>query len=386
MSDDDTLWDPKGSDEIGGAGEDADELRSLSERLGAHRYRPRPWVVPETAVWKTGPGSPEDGQEDDPGQATGFDLEQGRRSVFAAAGGGRVLRMASLLAGAAVVLLLLAETFGWYGFEDGGGRLDPASDSVYVVEALQGLPSIRRHGSDEDMTHERMDLQPGDEVVCDDVTRAELLVAEAGTVRLEPNSRLRVDGGSGGREGWRLFLEEGQLTASIFAAPRLFQVGTPSGIAVDLGCFYTATVAENGETVLTVRGGQVSFETEQRKVFVPSGARVVARPGRGPGTPVWEDAPAALRSAVDSLDRLVATDPLDTDARWALEELGRLEEPRQSLTLWHLLEHPQGEVAGRARELLAALSPPPEGVQLKGIAAGNVAMRTRWRQVLESSW
>jgi len=294
----------------------------------------------------------------------------------------RSVRTWSFLAAAVVVLFFLGDTFGWFGSGDDRARATPVP---YVVEALDGLLEVQRHGSSQRV--ERLDVETGDRLICDADTRAVLHVTGAGMLRMEQGTELRVENRPA--MGWRFYLERGQVTASIIAAPRLFQVGTPAGLVVDLGCVFTATVGDDGKTILLVRGGQVSFEEGRRKVFVPSGARVVAWPGRGPGTPVWGDASGPLRKAVARLDELVQSPALDLDVsgdRSALDELARISEPRHSLSLWYLLDHPHPQVARAAFEQLDALVPPPPEVDRDDIRAGHPAALALWRTELQAGW
>jgi hypothetical protein len=392
--DTDPLWDAA-SDGVD------EELQSLERRLRPHAHRPRAFRWPQDAVQERGAvqgsGVAQDGgvEQDEPSAhgdsaesrswaASGED-SHGRRSVFSS-GTNPWLRYGTALLGAAAVVLLLIDALQSFGDQQASPSID--ENGPYVVEALSGVVRVERAGALR--SGERLGLGPGDRLVCDDETRAQLQVRHAGRVRLEANSVLRLETGpTDGPEGWRLFLEQGQLTASIFAAPRLFQVGTPSGIAVDLGCEYTATVDDDGRTMLSVRGGQVSFETPGRKVFVPSGARVIAWPGHGPGTPVWEDAPVSLRRAVDRLDEAAVQGRLGTlspELTQTLEALLAARAPRHSLSLWHLLAYPQLQVRNAVRDELWQRSPPPEGVSLKSVAAADAAALALWRTRLERDW
>lgn|GEM_PF-4925919 len=382
----DGLWEP------GTAG---DEVRSIEQRLSRHRHRPQAWTVPE-GLEQDVPGPDQDGDATaiDP-QTTpraegalgrpwgGRESEQpGDRVPVWRAQGSRAVKTLSSLAAAAIVLFFLGDMLGWFGPGDGS---DTRVQAAYMLEALEGAPEVQRRG----VSHrgERLEVQVGDRLVCDAGSRAALRVSGAGMVRMEPGTDVRIDSAPAG--GWRLYLERGQLSASIFAAPRLFQVGTPSGIAVDLGCVYTATVGEDGETILSVHGGQVSFETADRKVFVPDGARVVAWPGRGPGTPVWNDAPGPLMKAIARLDALASSPATDLDAsgsRSAVEELDRITEVRHSLSLWHLLDHPHPQVARAALQRLSIVSPPPLAVDPDDIRARRPAAMTLWREDLEQGW
>src|SRR6185295_8977666 len=90
-------------------------------------------------------------------------------------------------------------------------------------------------------------LVPGTRLVTQADARVTLRVGPIGTITVEPETRLRIEepaaavaAAGGATDGeYLLWLERGTISATIFAAPRLFQLGTPSGIAVDMGCAYT---------------------------------------------------------------------------------------------------------------------------------------------------
>ncbi|HEU5393401.1 MAG TPA: hypothetical protein VFV36_01235, partial [Candidatus Methylomirabilis sp.] len=147
------------------------------------------------------------------------------------------------------------------------------------------------------------------------------------------------------------------------------------GIAVDIGCVYRTLVDEEGRTTLAVLSGRVSFEVPGRKVLVPADASCRAYPGRGPGLPVWEDAPGGLAAAVERLDE--GPDP------GALAKVLEVVRPKDSLTLWHLLEHADAEVRRAAFERLSQIAAPPE--ELREGAADREALE-RWRDKLERFW
>jgi len=411
IPEDDALWDPSGSPPD-------PELADLEARLLPFRHCPQPWSV-EAASQRASasaaglteagflPGAADDERDESaegPPALPRADETAGpavRRSIVSY-GGSRGLRLVSALAAAALLALLVHDGLESWSLDDetepavvsGVGPSGTPADEGYLVEALAGSPLLRREGSDDAVAGGRLAAREGDVLVCDAGSRADVHVAGAGRLRLEPDSRLRLERAPD--EGWRLYLERGQLTASIFAAPRLFQVGTPAGIAVDLGCFYTATVGLDGSTTLSVRGGQVSFEVPGHRVLVPAGAEVVARPGLGPGTPCWADISPELKHALGRLDLLAqaargrggAGQPpagacLTPEDRAGLQLLTSAgpEATRLVLSLWHLLGHPCPEVARAATEALARQCPPP------ATSAGEAppwaeATREAWRQLL----
>jgi hypothetical protein len=264
----------------------------------------------------------------------------------------------------------------------------------YRLDVLDGTPRIDGVGA---AAGAPLAVGPGAAVETDAAARARVHVGDIGSVELGPGSRLRVGAPSASEApdaDYLLHLDRGTLTASIFAAPRLFQLGTPSGIAVDMGCIYTAQVDESGATRLHVDLGQVSFETAGRKVLVPSDASTRAWPGVGAGTPVWDDAPADWRAAVERYDERTLRGAGTPDAAGpdagtqaaALEAVLATDRPRDSLTLWHLLAHADDQDRARIYARLAALEPPPEGVTREGCLAGDSAQLLRWRDALGWAW
>ena len=301
----------------------------------------------------------------------------------------------------AVAAALFVAVSLWHGYAEphepvarpGGYRFEPLS-GVAVLERLDpgsaGVP-VGKLDTGALMGSTR-DIEPGHRVVTNPDARGRLVVGDIGSVTLEGNSWLRVeqaDALPGGDAQYALYLERGTLEASIFAAPRIFQVGTPSGIAVDMGCVYRTTVDDEGRVWLAVELGQVSFETELdgrlRKVLVPEGASCRAWPGRGAGTPVWNDATDAYREAVESLDTYDPFTKVGLDDR-ALKEVIAGARPKDTLTLWHLLDHAHEAVRDMAYDRLARLSPPPVGVTRDGVLAGDESMRKSWRKALGWSW
>jgi hypothetical protein len=215
----------------------------------------------------------------------------------------------------------------------------------------------------------------GDWLETDSGSRARIRVGEIGQVEVEPNTRLRRLQARPAEH--RLALARGTLNAVITAPPRLFFVETPSAVAVDLGCAYSLSVDEGGAGLLRVAFGFVSLERGGRDTFVPAGAACALQPGRGPGTPYFEDALPALRAALARLDH---------GERAALESVLAGSRARDTLTLWSLL--PRVDAAERAQvyERLAALAVPPAGVARERVLAADAAALLAWRRALEPAW
>ena len=61
--------------------------------------------------------------------------------------------------------------------------------------------------------------------------------------------------------------------------PQVFQVGTPAGWSIDLGCEYDLAVDDGGAALLEVRTGRVAFRAAGREVIVPRGFGCRTAPG-----------------------------------------------------------------------------------------------------------
>jgi hypothetical protein len=210
----------------------------------------------------------------------------------------------------------------------------------------------------------------------DGVSKAKIDVADIGHVEVQPNTRIRLV--ETGPYEHRLALARGAMEAQIMAPPRLFFVETPSAVAVDLGCAYTLEVDEAGRGLLRVTLGWVAFEREGRESVVPAGARCQTRPGVGPGTPAFEDAPLALRNALTWFD-------FEQGGAPALEAVLAAARQRDSLTLWHLLPRAAAAERGSVYDRLKALIPPPEPVTREGIMRLDPHLLSLWWEAIENT-
>lgn len=363
----DWLWDGEGEPEreLGPTERELDptrrELEQLRRDLGAQRWRGRELTDAELPARGSVPGARP------ASAASGASAASPLQRLRAAGRNGHRPRLAVRATLAAAALLVALAGAAWLLF----GRDD--APSPYRLELLAGGASVsgaERAGGT---------LRPGDVLSLDGAARARIHVTGAGRVDLEPGARLSVleAGAAPGSPDARflLSLERGGLRASIFAAPRLFQVDTPAGLAVDLGCVYTAFVEDDGTTRLAVETGQVAFEAAGRRALVPRGAEVRCYPGRGPGTPVRTGAPEELREAARALDEGAGSRAAALDAVCAAED------PRDALTLWHLVV--QGDLAAgperdRALARLEHLAPPPPGHDRAAFLAGDTTARAAW--------
>lgn len=205
--------------------------------------------------------------------------------------------------------------------------------------------------------------------------KATVEVAKIGTVALDPGSKLRLLPARG--EAHTLDLVKGTLHARIDAPPRLFVVKTPHTDAVDLGCEYHLTIAEDGSGRLSVSYGSVSLEREDRApTLVTQGAS--CRIGKdGPGTPLSDGTSNAMRKAADELD--------DGDAS-AFDRVLRAADEQDTLTLWHVMRRKDPEERGRAYDRLATFVKPPPEAPRAGVVAGERSAIAAYRDALKERW
>jgi hypothetical protein len=156
----------------------------------------------------------------------------------------------------------------------------------------------------------------------------------------------------------------------------LFFVNTPSSTAIDLGCAYTLRVDASGWGKVHVESGWVAFEHGGRESFIPQGAMCATRPGVGPGTPCYQDAPAGFEDALTILD---FSPTQDVRRGAALDTILAAARPRDALTLWHLLTRGSAEERARVYDRLNQLVPAPPG------ATRDAVLRSD-RRALDAWW
>jgi hypothetical protein len=271
-------------------------------------------------------------------------------------------------AGVAAGLLIVAGfAVSWFYLRE--------SRPFWEVAQLKGTPRIGSSRIDK-----KGRLAVGQWLETDSDSRAQIDVGSIGSVEIDPNTRVRLVETKPTEH--RLELAQGKMSARIWAPPRLFFVDTPAGVAADLGCAYTLEVDDQGVALLHVTAGWVALQLKDRESMVPAGATCATRPGIGPGTPYFDDAPITFRIALSSFD-------FDSSAESKAPNLDMIlanARSRDTLTLWHLLERVQGDDRVRVYERMAALVPPPDGVTREGVLQLNEQMLQQWKDKLETAW
>ena len=249
----------------------------------------------------------------------------------------------------------------------------------WAVERLAGMPVI-----DGQALEASGRLRRGTWLETGDAGKARVTVGQIGRVDVDPNSRLQLVRS----RGWehRMALQQGTIHAQIWAPPKFFVVDTPSAVATDLGCTYTLTVDPSGAGLVRVTSGWVGFEHAGRESFIPEQAVCATRPGVGPGTPYYEDAPAGHAEALRILDFGSVSDPARGRALEAVLSAAR---KRDALTLWHLLTRGTMDERRRVFDRMAGLVPPPAGVTRDAVLRSDKRATDRWWNALgldNASW
>jgi hypothetical protein len=276
------------------------------------------------------------------------------------------------LAAASLVVVAIACAL-WLSHPPGTAPLVRNGWAVEVTAAPLQPKSVEAS-----VTRKKVRLEVGEALETDAVSKASIAVAEIGRLEVEPMTRLRLLQSSTGRK--RIALDRGTIHATIWAPPGQFVVDTPSAVAVDLGCMYTLHIDDAGSGILRTTLGWVGFQRNGHESFIPAGAACATHAQSGPGTPYFEDASDALRSA---LARLESSDPNPASRKSALDIVLHEARPRDALTLWHLLPRVGSVERSAVYERLATLVPPPPGVTREGILRLDLTMLDSWWNALD---
>jgi hypothetical protein len=267
------------------------------------------------------------------------------------------------LAAAAVLVVAVA---WWLGV---GAR---GTSAAWEVQRVAGAPRVGDAPIGPMGT-----IRVGQWLETDDSSRAVIAVGAIGHVEVRPGTRVRLVRAR--VTDHRLALKYGSIYAQVDAPPRLFFVETPAGTVVDLGCAYTLEVDSLGTGVLRVTAGYVEFSRSGRRSIVPLGAAAQIRP-EGPGIPTVEDAPEALRRALEEFDFAGGGAPA---ARAALAA-ARAED---ALSLWHLLQRVEPSLRPAVYDRLASLVPPPPGVARDTALRLDAGTLERyWERIRRIAW
>lgn len=247
--------------------------------------------------------------------------------------------------------------------------LRPADEAAYRVEGLAGVARVRA----------------GEHVETDATGSARIEIAALGHVDVGGATRVRID--DCGTAGHHLYLERGRVSASILAAPRVFQIDTPAGRTIDLGCAYEIEVDDSGVAHVSVTSGQIEFVVDGRELYVPAQASCEARPGLGATWPKFADTSGALNDvvAIASGAKMLSTGGDDVKV---VDGLLAACTERDTLTLWHVFDStlPAPWIRERVYDRLVREFPLPPGIDEAAVLAGDREARRAWRDEMSSRW
>jgi hypothetical protein len=198
-------------------------------------------------------------------------------------------------------------------------------------------------------------------------------IARIGTMRVSSGSAVTLRATRSDRH--RLALAQGAVHVRVWAPPMSVAIQTPAGTVVDLGCEFELKADELSSHV-RVLSGWVQMENSLAEILVPAGASSSMTTTSLPGVPVYDDAPLELRDAVRRLERSPTADEP------TVQQIARHARQRDMLTLLMLVwrDAPGRErLAARAAEL----QPPPGGVTVEGVLAGDRDGFWKWHDSLQ---
>jgi len=240
------------------------------------------------------------------------------------------------------------------------------------VIARAGRPTVSGVGIDGSGT-----LASGGVVQTDATSRAEIRAGRLGRIEVQPGSQVRLISTAPGRH--RLAVDRGRIAAKLWSPPFAFGFATPSADAFDVGCAFTMDVDDRGAAIVRVTSGWVQLEAGDRRQLIPEGGVALAEPGKGVGTPFFEDASTAFKRAL----RRVNFEAMNGEEhRTMLATLFGDARSEDVYTLLRLSRDLTPSERGELYDRAADLRPPPSSVTRAGIIANNGEMLEAWRRTL----
>lgn len=167
--------------------------------------------------------------------------------------------------------------------------------TYWKVSNLQGTPMIG------EVAMNSIDsIVEGQWIKTGESSRAQLIIANIGSVIIEPNSMIRFIRGADGDS--RIAIEYGTIDTKTHGTGKAFFVEMPSAIATDYGVAYSLTVDSTGDGLVYVESGKVEVRSSNRDAIVPAGNVVMTRKNSGVGTPFNENSSLQFKTALLSLD------------------------------------------------------------------------------------
>ena len=208
-------------------------------------------------------------------------------------------------------------------------------------------------------------------------TSARIEIARIGTMRVEPGSALTLSMTSSARH--RVLLDRGTVRVRVWAPPGRFAFQTPAGSVIDLGCIFDLSVDSGGTSRVRVDTGWVQLSNGWGEALVPAGASSIMTAAVRPGVPIYDDSRPGFAVGVRALEH-----PLDEAGRAAaIDAVVQTARARDVLTLLMLANASEDLLKRPLLERAAELLPPPSGVTVEAIVAGNNGQLWRWYGTLD---
>lgn len=205
---------------------------------------------------------------------------------------------------------------------------------------------------------------------------ARVNIARIGTMRVEPGSAITLAETTSARH--RVVLNRGSVSVRIWAPPGMFAFRTPSGSVRDLGCIFDLSVDEAGTSRVRVDTGWVQMDNGYGESLVPAGASALMRRLSRPGVPIYDDSSVEFATAVRA-----AEDDGDATEHRELDTILRTARRRDVLTLLMLANVSPDNLKPVLLRRAAALWPPPAGVTVDAILAGDRDQLWKWHAALD---
>src|SRR5262249_4454250 len=154
----------------------------------------------------------------------------------------------------------------------------------------------------------------------------------------------------------------------------MFAFRTPAGTVRDLGCIFDLSVDAEGTSRVRVDTGWVQMDNDFGESLVPAGAVAEMRRLARPGVPIYLNSSDVFAAAVRA-----AQEGGDAAGRREVDTIVHTARRRDTLTLLMLANVSATDVKIVLLARAAELWPPPSGVSVDAIAAGDRDQLWKWR-------
>ncbi|MBK7160727.1 MAG: FecR domain-containing protein [Ignavibacteria bacterium] len=263
-----------------------------------------------------------------------------------------------VLSGIAAILALAFIVFGVKNMKLTNDRMSEQNTfglaSYWKVSNLQGNSLI----GDAAMSSNDS-IKEGQFIQTNNISIAELLIADIGKIIIEPNTKVVFVKSSDGNN--RINVEYGTINADMNKNGKTFFVEMPSAVANDDKGKYTLTIDSAGDGLVFVRSGKVDVESSNRIAVVPAGNIVLTKKNLGVGTPFNENSSPKFRNALFSYDFGKCNDA-------CVNTLLNAAKISDAVTLVNLMPNVEKEYSDKVYAKLANFVTPPPNIHSDSIA------------------